>query len=135
MHYFDWLWHFKALKIILMLLDYSNSLSFSFRRQNDSRCPFESGDLAISEVKPDEQPNFDQITESTKNYRLVREKTQDISLISDATFNEGGLLRELPKTQKVWLTTIILSIKTKTKFFRRRNLIHQNFFPSGFYQV
>ena len=36
------------------------------------------GDLAISEVKPDEQPNYQQIVAARKNYRMVRAKTQDI---------------------------------------------------------
>lgn len=53
------------------------------------------GDLTISEVNPDEQPSFDQIKEARKNYALVRESTQDIRLVSDATFNEGGLLERV----------------------------------------
>ncbi|MEC7400891.1 MAG: hypothetical protein VX821_02745, partial [Verrucomicrobiota bacterium] len=53
------------------------------------------GDLTISEVNPDEQPSFDQIKEARKNYTLVRESTQDIRLVSDATFNEGGLLERV----------------------------------------
>ena len=50
------------------------------------------GDIVLSEVKPDEQPTYEQFSEARKNYALVRESTQDISLISDATFNEGGVL-------------------------------------------
>ena len=50
------------------------------------------GDLSISEVSPDEQPTYAQITSARKNYKMVRAKTEDIGLIFDATFNEGGLL-------------------------------------------
>ena len=53
------------------------------------------GDLAISEVKGDEQPNYEQITSARKNYRMVRNKTEDMELTSDATFNEGGLLERI----------------------------------------
>ena len=53
------------------------------------------GDLAISEVKPDEQPNYEQIMSARRNYRMVRSKTEDIELTSDATFNEGGLLERI----------------------------------------
>ncbi|MBL6827982.1 MAG: hypothetical protein ISQ76_05920, partial [Opitutales bacterium] len=53
------------------------------------------GDLAISEVKPDEQPNYMQIVAARKNYRMVRAKTEDIELASDSTFNEGGLLERI----------------------------------------
>lgn len=53
------------------------------------------GDLSISEVNPDDQPNFEQITNARKNYSLVRKSSQDIGLISDATFNEGGLLERV----------------------------------------
>ena len=51
------------------------------------------GDLAISEVKGDEQPNYEQITSARKNYRMVRNKTGDMELTSDATFNEELLER------------------------------------------
>ena len=53
------------------------------------------GDLAISDVKPDEQPSFAQIESARKNYNLVREKSQEIRLITDATFNEGGLIERV----------------------------------------
>ena len=53
------------------------------------------GDLAISEVKPDEQPDYEQIMSARRNYRMVRSKTEDIELTSDATFNEGGLLERI----------------------------------------
>ena len=53
------------------------------------------GDLSISEVSPDEQPTYAQITSARKNYKMVRAKTEDIGLISDATFNEGGLLERV----------------------------------------
>ena len=53
------------------------------------------GDLAISDVKPDEQPTFVQINNSRENYNFVREKTQEIRLITDATFNEGGLIERV----------------------------------------
>ncbi|MDG1139300.1 MAG: tetratricopeptide repeat protein [Opitutales bacterium] len=50
------------------------------------------GDIVLSQVKPDEQPTFEQFSEARKNYALVRASTQDIALTSDATFNEGGVL-------------------------------------------
>lgn len=53
------------------------------------------GDLSISEVNPDEQPSFEQISNARKNYKMVRAKTVNIGLISDATFNEGGLLERV----------------------------------------
>jgi TolA-binding protein len=53
------------------------------------------GDLAISEVSPDEQPSYDQITNARRNYGKVRQNTENIGLISDATFNEGGLLERV----------------------------------------
>ena len=53
------------------------------------------GDLAISDVKPDEQPTFAQIESAQKNYNFVREKSQEMRLITDATFNEGGLLERV----------------------------------------
>jgi len=53
------------------------------------------GDLAISEVKQDEQPTYKQISKARDSYKLVREKTQDMRLLTDATFNEGGLLERI----------------------------------------
>lgn len=53
------------------------------------------GDLAISEVSPDEQPTYEQIMNARKNYGMVRQNTQNMGLISDATFNEGGLLERV----------------------------------------
>lgn len=53
------------------------------------------GDLAISEVKQDEQPSYQQISNARKNYAFVREKSQAIRLLTDATFNEGGLLERV----------------------------------------
>ncbi len=53
------------------------------------------GDLSISDVKSDEQPSFSQIQDAQTNYGLVREKTQEIRLITDATFNEGGLIERV----------------------------------------
>ena len=53
------------------------------------------GDLAISGVSPDSQPTFEQITQARENYAMVREKTQQIGLISDSTFNEGGLIERV----------------------------------------
>ena len=53
------------------------------------------GDLSISEVGPDEQPSFEQISKARKNYEMVRVKSDSISLLSDATFNEGGLLERV----------------------------------------
>ena len=44
----------------------------------------------MSQVKPDEQPTYAQISEARNNYALVRDSTY-IALISDATFNEGGV--------------------------------------------
>ena len=53
------------------------------------------GDLAISEVKQDEQPTYEQISKARESYKLVREKTEDMRLVTDATFNEGGLLERI----------------------------------------
>jgi len=53
------------------------------------------GDLTISGVSPDSQPTFEQITQARENYAMVREKTQQIGLISDSTFNEGGLIERV----------------------------------------
>ncbi len=53
------------------------------------------GDLAISEVKQDEQPTYKQISKARESYKLVREKTEDMRLLTDATFNEGGLLERI----------------------------------------
>ena len=53
------------------------------------------GDLAISEVSPDDQPTYEQIANARKNYAMVRRSTEDIGLISDAAFNEGGLLERV----------------------------------------
>ncbi len=53
------------------------------------------GDLAISEVGPDDQPSYDQISNARKNYEMVRRNSEDMGLISDATFNEGGLLERV----------------------------------------
>ena len=53
------------------------------------------GDLAISDVKSDEEPSYEQIQNAQSSYSLVREKSQDIKLITDATFNEGGLIERV----------------------------------------
>lgn len=53
------------------------------------------GDLAISEVASDSQPNFDQIQLARENYSLVRENTQNITLITDSVSNEGGLIERV----------------------------------------
>ncbi len=53
------------------------------------------GDLSISEVNPDEQPSFEQISNARRNYSLVRKTSDDLTLISDAAFNEGGLLERV----------------------------------------
>jgi TolA-binding protein len=53
------------------------------------------GDLAISDVKSDEQPTFAQIQSAQSSYNLVREKSQQIKLITDSTFNEGGLIERV----------------------------------------
>ncbi|MEC7800781.1 MAG: tetratricopeptide repeat protein [Verrucomicrobiota bacterium] len=87
------------------------------------------GDLAISEVKPDEQPNFDQITESTKNYRLVREKTQDISLISDATFNEGGLLERIAENPEGLVNHYYTFDKNKDEVLQEKEFDSSELFP------
>ena len=50
------------------------------------------GDLATSDVDPDSQPTFEQISEAQNNYSMVREKSSAIGLISDSTFNEGDCL-------------------------------------------
>ena len=49
-------------------------------------------DLVMSRLDPEELPTFEQISEARKNYALVRESTKDIGLLSDSTFNEGGVL-------------------------------------------
>ena len=87
------------------------------------------GDLAISEVKPDEQPSFDQITESTKNYRLVREKTQDISLISDATFNEGGLLERIAENPEGLVNHYYTFDKNKDESLQKKEFDSSELFP------
>ena len=53
------------------------------------------GDLAISDVKPDEEPTYSQIQSAQESYNSVREKSQDIKLITDSTFNEGGLIERV----------------------------------------
>ena len=53
------------------------------------------GDLSISGLQPDEQPTIEQINKARENYKFVREKTQEVRLISDATFNEGGLIERV----------------------------------------
>jgi len=56
------------------------------------------GDLAISDVKSDEQPSYEQIQNAQANYSLVREKSREIKLITDATFNEGGLIERVAES-------------------------------------
>ena len=53
------------------------------------------GDLSTSGLQPDEQPSVEQINKARENYAFVREKSQDVRLITDATFNEGGLLERV----------------------------------------
>ena len=53
------------------------------------------GDLSTSGLQPDEQPSVEQINKARENYAFVREKAQDVRLITDATFNEGGLLERV----------------------------------------
>ena len=53
------------------------------------------GDLATSGLGPDIQPSMKQIRQARTSYSMVREKTQDIGLISDSTANEGGLLERV----------------------------------------
>ena len=53
------------------------------------------GDLATSGLGPDTQPSMKQIRQARTSYSMVREKTQDIGLISDSTANEGGLLERV----------------------------------------
>jgi TolA-binding protein len=53
------------------------------------------GDLSTSGLQPDEQPSVEQINNARENYAFVREKAQDVRLITDATFNEGGLLERV----------------------------------------
>ncbi len=50
------------------------------------------GDIVMSQVKPDEYPSFSQLTEARESYAQVRKISKDINLISDSTFNEGGVL-------------------------------------------
>jgi len=53
------------------------------------------GDLATSGLGPDTQPSMKQIRQARTSYSMVREKTQEIGLISDSTANEGGLLERV----------------------------------------
>ena len=55
----------------------------------------------MSRLDPEELPTFEQISEARKNYALVRESTKDIGLLSDSTFNEGGVLESLLRIQMV----------------------------------
>ncbi len=61
------------------------------------------GDLAISGVSPDSQPSFEQISEAQRNYAMVREKSQAIGLISDSTFNEGGLIERVAENPEGYI--------------------------------
>ncbi|MFP6887281.1 MAG: hypothetical protein VB997_06940, partial [Opitutales bacterium] len=53
------------------------------------------GDLAVSGLKGDEKPSYEQISKSRMHYGKVRELTDALSLIRDATFNEGQLLESV----------------------------------------
>ncbi len=50
------------------------------------------GDIVMSQVKPDEYPTYAQISEARESYSQVRKISTDIEVVSDATFNEGGVL-------------------------------------------
>ena len=71
------------------------------------------GDLAISEVSPDEQPTYEQIMNARKNYGMVRQNTQNMGLISDATFNEGGLLERVAENPEGLVNFYYKSDKNK----------------------
>jgi TolA-binding protein len=53
------------------------------------------GDLSTSGLGPDVQPSMKQIRQARNSYSMVREKTQEIGLISDSIANEGGLLERV----------------------------------------
>ena len=80
------------------------------------------GDLTISDVNPDEQPSFDQVKEARKNYALVRESTQDIRLISDATFNEGGLLERVAENPEGLVNHYYTFDKNKDETLQEKEL-------------
>ena len=80
------------------------------------------GDLAISEVGPDEQPSYEQISNARKNYEMVRQSTEDIGLISDATFNEGGLLERVAENLKESLISTTILMEIKMRCYKKMNL-------------
>jgi tetratricopeptide (TPR) repeat protein len=53
------------------------------------------GDLIISQVGSDNEPNFEQINKARNFYSMVLQKTQEISLITDSINNEGGLIERV----------------------------------------
>lgn len=53
------------------------------------------GDLAVSGLTGDQKPSYEQISKSRMHYGKVRELTQTLNLIRDATFNEGQLLESV----------------------------------------
>ncbi len=77
----------------------------------------QSGWLSNYDVKPDEQPSFPQIESARKNYNLVREKSQEIRLITDATFNEGGLIERVAENPEGVVEHYLSFDKNKMKFY------------------
>ena len=73
------------------------------------------GDLATSDVDPDSQPTFEQISEAQNNYSMVREKSSAIGLISDSTFNEGGLLERVAENPEGFVNFFFSFDKDKSE--------------------
>jgi TolA-binding protein len=53
------------------------------------------GDLSVSGLKGDEQPSYEQISNSRMHYGKVRELTQKVNLVRDSYFNEGQLIENV----------------------------------------
>ena len=56
-----------------------------------------------------------------KNYGMVRQNTQNMGLISDATFNEGGLLERVAENPEGLVIFTTSLIKIMMKFCRFQN--------------
>ena len=67
------------------------------------------GDLIISQVGSDSEPSFEQISKARSNYAMVLQKTQEISLITDAVSNDGGLIERIAENPE-GLVNFILSL-------------------------
>ncbi len=78
------------------------------------------GDLSISEVGPDEQPSFEQISKArkiTKWFGLNR----IVSAVSDATSMREAYSNGLRKTPKAWLIIITSSTRTRMRVCKKTN--------------